>query len=89
MGEIDQKSKLTSSLVDELSTRRRHYCELKQGLIGQIKNNKIILSGVHSLEQFKEGTTMALYNKHIGIVYKNYDAFNTPIESNTITIFEV
>ena len=44
MGEIDQKSKLTSSLVDELSTRRRHYCELKQGLIGQIENNKIILN---------------------------------------------
>jgi hypothetical protein len=86
---IDQKSKFTSLLVDELSTRRRHFGDLKQGLIGQNENNKIILDGVNSLEQFKEGTTIALDNKHIGIVYKNYEAFNTPIESHTMTIFEV
>lgn len=86
---IDEKSKFTSSLVDALSTRRRHFGELKQGLIGHHENNKIMLDGVNNLDGFKEGTTLALDNKHIGIVYKNYDAFNTPIESHTISIFEV
>lgn len=69
--------------------RKKNFVTLKQELIEQNVNNKVIMDGLNSIHEFKDGSCFYLKNNVAGVIYKDHTAIthNLPYHEYSIEVF--